>query len=59
MAAMNMSTATIQVSVRIQRACGHTNAEMKSQTAMAAFKGILTSDEVHHIYDYLTSIKTQ
>lgn len=31
----------------------------RKNTAMAAFKGILTPDEVHHIYDYLTAIKTQ
>jgi mono/diheme cytochrome c family protein len=31
----------------------------RKNTAMAAFKGILTPDEVHHIFDYLTSIKTQ
>jgi polar amino acid transport system substrate-binding protein len=31
----------------------------RKNTPMAAFKGILTPDEVHHIYDYLTSIKTQ
>ena len=31
----------------------------RKNTPMAAFKGILTADEVHHIYDYLTSIKTQ
>jgi polar amino acid transport system substrate-binding protein len=31
----------------------------RKNTAMAAFKGILTPDEVHHIYDFLTSIKTQ
>jgi len=24
---------------------------------MAAFKGILTPDEVHHIYDYLMSVR--
>jgi ABC-type amino acid transport substrate-binding protein len=31
----------------------------RKNTAMAGFKGILTPDEVHHIFDYLTSIKTQ
>ena len=31
----------------------------RKNTAMAGFKGILTPDEVHHIYDYLTSIKPQ
>jgi len=31
----------------------------RKNTAMAAFKGILTVDEVRHIYEYLTSIKQQ
>jgi len=31
----------------------------RKNTPMAAFKGILTSDEVRYIYDYLTAIKTQ
>ena len=31
----------------------------RKNTAMAAFKGILSADEIHHIYDYLTTTKTQ
>jgi len=31
----------------------------RKNTAMAAFKGILTADEVRHIYEYLTSIRQQ
>ena len=31
----------------------------RKNTPMAGFKGILTPDEVHHIYDYLTSLKMQ